>query len=327
MIARITLYATLLTIAVGGDAFAQASSVALATPDGATALVPTRPLEVLDSDYPLESLIANEEGETVLNLILNETGGVRVAQILSSSGSSALDGVAANIARMRWAFAAQGVSEVRVAITWKLPLNPRDEYAMDAPGPARTSIVVSPKLKSGLSASNYPTISVRLREEGAVIVKIHINETGTVSDPQVVGSSGSRRLDEAAIRQAERLTYYPATVDGIRTAISYTTFIGFFLRESRQSPTPLFCHDQPVFSMYERNVPPARGRPEGFTEWLLFGDDSQVSDVLLLTRNGWLHVAKTALSQMRLPSRYRLVRTRPSNQRPCWVYFTGENPG
>jgi len=70
---------------IAGEAFAQASSVALAPlapfgPDPSP--TPVAPLEIRDSDYPLESLIANEEGQTVLNLILTETGAVSVAQVV-----------------------------------------------------------------------------------------------------------------------------------------------------------------------------------------------------------------------------------------------------
>src|SRR5258705_13500480 len=61
------------------------------------------PLQILDADYPFQSLLAAEEGRTGLNLILDASGRVRTPQIISSSGSPILDGRAVQIAR-NWTF-------------------------------------------------------------------------------------------------------------------------------------------------------------------------------------------------------------------------------
>jgi protein TonB len=45
----------------------------------------------------------------------------------------------------------------------------------------------------------YPTRSARLREEGATGVHIRVEESGRVTEVRVTRSSGSRRLDDAAI--------------------------------------------------------------------------------------------------------------------------------
>ena len=101
--------------------------------------------------------------------------------MLASSRSPALDDRAARVARTRWAFQPvirDGVAiaaEVKAAVIWKLPLSPANEYAMDGPGPAATSVVVSPVRKTGrIRADDYPAISIRLREEGQVIFKVLI---------------------------------------------------------------------------------------------------------------------------------------------------------
>jgi TonB family protein len=45
----------------------------------------------------------------------------------------------------------------------------------------------------------YPTRAARLREEGATAVHIRVDESGRVSEVRIVRSSGSRRLDDAAL--------------------------------------------------------------------------------------------------------------------------------
>ena len=160
--ARVLLCLVLMT-ATPASGFAQTSSVALTTPGA----VPAAPLEILDSDYPLDALIANEEGETILNLVLADTGAVRVAQIVSSSGSPDLDGRAAQIARARWSFeppmkdGAPVAGEARATVTWKLPLSPAEEYAIGLPQPPETAVVVLPEPAAG-NRFGQTTIPTRL---------------------------------------------------------------------------------------------------------------------------------------------------------------------
>ena len=46
---------------------------------------------------------------------------------------------------------------------------------------------------------DYPRVSARLGEEGVTHVLLHVKEDGRVDDVKVEGSSGSRRLDKAAV--------------------------------------------------------------------------------------------------------------------------------
>jgi protein TonB len=50
----------------------------------------------------------------------------------------------------------------------------------------------------------YPIRSARLREEGATAVHIRVAESGRVAEVQVTRSSGSKRLDEAAVYAARK---------------------------------------------------------------------------------------------------------------------------
>ena len=61
----------------------------------------------------------------------------------------------------------------------------------------------------------YPEVSVRLNEEGTTTLSFHVMPDGTVSGATVAKSSGSDRLDNAAISCVERSWHYtPAKQDG-----------------------------------------------------------------------------------------------------------------
>jgi len=61
----------------------------------------------------------------------------------------------------------------------------------------------------------YPPDSVRLGEEGTVMVKVTISENGRVVNAQVIRSSGNARLDNAATGWIKfRWRYYPANLRG-----------------------------------------------------------------------------------------------------------------
>ncbi|MEE8439303.1 MAG: energy transducer TonB, partial [Micropepsaceae bacterium] len=62
---------------------------------------------------------------------------------------------------------------------------------------------------------DYPTESVRLREEGLVIVNVCVAADGSIDDVRLVETSGNPRLDNATIRMVmSRFRYNPATQQG-----------------------------------------------------------------------------------------------------------------
>jgi periplasmic protein TonB len=56
----------------------------------------------------------------------------------------------------------------------------------------------------------YPQRSVRLGEEGTVVVQVQVNEKGRVSDIRVARGSGHQRLDSAALEAVRRWKFIPA---------------------------------------------------------------------------------------------------------------------
>jgi protein TonB len=85
------------------------------------------------------------------------------------------------------------------------------------PPPAPVKQAVSSPVSIGrphTCTQNYPQMSVKLGEEGTTMIAFHIMTDGSVTNVTVSKSSGSPRLDEAAVSCAERWHYKPATQDG-----------------------------------------------------------------------------------------------------------------
>ncbi len=75
------------------------------------------------------------------------------------------------------------------------------------------SSITKPKILQA-SKPAYPTASIRLGEEGATGLRLYINEMGRVIDVQLASSSGSERLDSAAIAHAKRNWKFSPCMEG-----------------------------------------------------------------------------------------------------------------
>jgi len=61
---------------------------------------------------------------------------------------------------------------------------------------------------------SYPREAAEEGVEGAVILKVLVDEKGQVADSQITSSSGDKRLDAAALEWVKRWRYLPAVQDG-----------------------------------------------------------------------------------------------------------------
>jgi TonB family protein len=61
----------------------------------------------------------------------------------------------------------------------------------------------------------YPAESVRLQEEGKCIVRVAVRKTGEIHDPQILTSSGFKRLDAACIAATSSGHMLPALKNGV----------------------------------------------------------------------------------------------------------------
>ena len=78
-------------------------------------------------------------------------------------------------------------------------------------------------------APRYPPQSRRAREEGLVILRVTIDESGRVVSVEIQQSSGHPRLDEAARSAVARALFKPYVLGGVARASSATIPIEFSL--------------------------------------------------------------------------------------------------
>lgn len=75
----------------------------------------------------------------------------------------------------------------------------------------------------------YPPLSRRLREEGVVMVRVHVMPNGLPDAVELKRSSGSARLDESALAAVRRWKFVPATSAGTAVAAWVVVPIAFSL--------------------------------------------------------------------------------------------------
>jgi len=92
------------------------------------------------------------------------------------------------------------------------------------PAPPREPVTVMPRIDLAHSHQpEYPPVSRRLGEQGSVILQVLVSVGGRVLDAKVVQSSGSERLDQAAVAGVkEDYRFTPATLDGKPQQMWYT---------------------------------------------------------------------------------------------------------
>lgn len=75
----------------------------------------------------------------------------------------------------------------------------------------------------------YPSASRRAKEQGRVMLAIHIDERGRVTEARVHRSSGYRRLDQAALDAVRHWRYQPAQRSGRAIGFDYMQPVVFSL--------------------------------------------------------------------------------------------------
>jgi TonB family protein len=142
-----------------------------------------------------------------------------------------------------------------------------------------------------------------------------VKEDGTVADAEVVRSSGSHRLDEAAVQVVrKRFRYSPAKdpagnpiASRLQTRIAFSLRGSDFARQRRNMPLPASCRAEP-----ESSSTPGTGLQ------FLLNEDGTVGRALVLNKTGW--------SEMPVGVWARDLRYEKSRDwtGPCWVAFSAE---
>ncbi len=88
---------------------------------------------------------------------------------------------------------------------------PRQTVPSSAPAPEQP--LVGPYGRAGYLNNpppTYPPIAVRLRQQGIVVLRVHVRADGRPEQVQVFTSSGFDTLDQAAIKAVNQWTFMPA---------------------------------------------------------------------------------------------------------------------
>ena len=76
---------------------------------------------------------------------------------------------------------------------------------------------------------SYPLDSRRAREQGTVKLRVLVGSDGAVKDIEIAGSSGSARLDRAALQAVRRWRWSPVMSNGSAVAVRGYVTIPFVL--------------------------------------------------------------------------------------------------
>ena len=81
-------------------------------------------------------------------------------------------------------------------------------------------------------APAYPSLSRRMKEEGRVLLRVHVDERGHVVTIEIASSSGFARLDQAATAAVRQWRFVPARAGRVPVAGWATVPISFQLEPS-----------------------------------------------------------------------------------------------
>ena len=102
---------------------------------------------------------------------------------------------------------------ISVPVTPPAPAPSVAPPAPTPPVPAAPPLRTAPAMQAG-DDPPYPSASRRLGEEGTVRLRFLISAEGRVLQATVEKSSGSQRLDEAALQALAKRQFRPGTLDG-----------------------------------------------------------------------------------------------------------------
>lgn len=100
---------------------------------------------------------------------------------------------------------------------------PPSVEAVSAPAPVQARVEAPPEFVKAIRP-RYPDGARRRGEEGSVALEIAVSALGSVDNVKVVGSSGFKELDDAAVRAVKAARFRPArSAEGPVSAIANLT--------------------------------------------------------------------------------------------------------
>lgn len=94
------------------------------------------------------------------------------------------------------------------------PASPANTAPSATNSPSAAQATLTPPRSDAAYLNNpkpeYPAVSLRLGETGRVVLNVQVSATGTVEQVSVRTSSGSERLDQAALKAVKQWKFIPA---------------------------------------------------------------------------------------------------------------------
>jgi protein TonB len=183
-----------------------APSSSTATPSSTTASPAAVGIHSAGAFYPEEARRLNEEGDVRIGFTILADGSVSKPVVIKSSGYADLD-AAAVTAASTWRYKPAMRDGVPVAVPWQTMVQFR---LADPEIPSYMPVTVI-----NMTALDYPSEALAAQEGGDTWLLINLSGSGLVTGALVIRSSGSQRLDQAAISIATgRWRFTAATRDG-----------------------------------------------------------------------------------------------------------------
>lgn len=159
--------------------------------------------------YPPVSKSTNEEGATVVKVLIGTDGAVKDASVATSSGAARLDEAAVDYVKANWRWQAPTKNckpveaQTMVQIKWSLEDSDDDQDAEK---------VISAFINA--AQTDYPPDALQRRETGWTAVMALVQSDGSVGRVDIARSSGFDDLDQKAILLVRSHSFAPATMDG-----------------------------------------------------------------------------------------------------------------
>jgi TonB family protein len=160
-------------------------------------------------EFPLLSQVLGEQGNTILNIVIQQDGSVGAAGVAKSSGSLRLDDAAVETVQKRWHYHPAQQNGAPIACRWKVEVRWVLHETMFANSPDNPGMVIKMK------PEDYPAEARTRGEQGAVALVVLYSEDGKAQKVQIIKSSGYPDLDAASTMLAlARLRAGNAAYDG-----------------------------------------------------------------------------------------------------------------
>jgi TonB family protein len=139
----------------------------------------------------------------------------------------------------------------------------------------------------------YPPESLKADEQGATVLRMYVTAAGELRGVSLVTSSGSPRLDQAAIDGLGRCRFRPATRAGQPVDASFTLRYAWRIEPSR--PAANVCGGAPEYPVESVDA----GEQGKVTLHLHIGADGKVQDVRIAASSGHRRLDEAAVDIVR----------------------------